>query len=100
MKCVFIFARRSCPRYDGRQEDRNRDGVRQALIRFSRMSGSWGCPHEVDGLCQRVNGAICEPGMRGCAIDGKVTFPDGRPHLPRWPSPRDARERASSDSSE
>lgn len=48
------------------------------------MSG-WGCPHEVDGLCQRVNGALCEPGMRGCVIDGKVSFPDGRPHLPRWP---------------
>jgi hypothetical protein len=53
------------------------------------MSGSWGCPHEFDGLCQRVNGAICEPGMRGCVLDGKVTFPDGRPHLPRWPSPGD-----------
>jgi hypothetical protein len=51
------------------------------------MSGGWGCPHEVDGLCQRVNGAICEPGMRGCVIDGKVTFPDGRAHLPRWPQP-------------
>ncbi len=50
------------------------------------MSGSWGCPHEVDGLCQRVNGALCEPGMRGCVLDGKVTFPDRRPHLPRWPS--------------
>ena len=51
------------------------------------MSGGWGCPHEIDGLCQRVNGAICEPGMRGCVIDGKVTFPDGRAHLPRWPQP-------------
>jgi hypothetical protein len=50
------------------------------------VSGSWGCPHEIDGVCQRVNGAICEPGMRGCVLDGKVTFPDGRPHLPRWPT--------------
>jgi hypothetical protein len=58
------------------------------------MSGSWGCPHEVDGLCQRVNGAICEPGMRGCVLDGKVTFPDGRPHPPRWPSPGDGDERS------
>ena len=58
------------------------------------MSGGWGCPHEVDGLCQRVNGAICEPGMRGCVLDGKVTFPDGRPHLPRWPSRGGDRERA------
>ena len=60
---------------------------RGRLIRFRPMSGSWGCPHEDDGLCQRVNGAICEPGMRGCVLDGKVTFPDSRPHLPRWPSP-------------
>jgi hypothetical protein len=58
------------------------------------MSGSWGCPHEVDGLCQRVNGAICEPGMRGCVLDGKVTFPDGRAHLPRWPSRGGDGERA------
>jgi len=50
------------------------------------MSGSWGCPHELDGLCQKVNGALCEPGMRGCVLDGKVTFPDDRPHLPRWPT--------------
>jgi len=57
------------------------------------MSGGWGCRHEVDGLCQRVNGAICEPGMRGCVLDGKVTFPDGRPHLPRWPSRSGRRER-------
>lgn len=55
---------------------------------------SWGCPHELDGLCQRVNGAICEPGMRGCVLDGKVTFPDGRSHRPRWPSPGDPDERA------
>lgn len=62
------------------------------LIPFRRMSGSWGCPHEFDGLCQRVNGAICEPGMRGCVLDGKVTFSDDRPHLPRWPSPGDGDE--------
>jgi hypothetical protein len=23
--------------------------------------------------------------MRGCVLDGKVSFPDGRPHLPRRP---------------
>jgi hypothetical protein len=57
------------------------------LIRFRLMS--WGCPHEFDGLCQRVNGAVCEPGMRGCVLDGKVTFPDGRSRWPRWPSPGD-----------
>ncbi len=33
---------------------------------------SWGCPHEVDGVCQRVRGALCDPGMLGCVIQGKV----------------------------
>ncbi len=33
---------------------------------------SWGCPHEVDGLCQRVRGALCDPGMLGCVVEGKV----------------------------
>jgi hypothetical protein len=47
--------------------------------------GSFGCPHEVDGLCQRVNGAYCVPGMLGCILHGKVVFPDGRPPRPHWP---------------
>ena len=50
------------------------------------MSGSWGCPHEVDGLCRRLKGAFCDPGMRGCVLDGKVEFADGLPHVPRWPA--------------
>jgi hypothetical protein len=33
---------------------------------------SWGCPHEVDGVCQRVRGALCHPGMIGCVVQGKV----------------------------
>jgi hypothetical protein len=47
--------------------------------------GSWGCPHEVDERCQRVNGAYCVPGMKGCVLYGKVVFPDGEERLPRWP---------------
>jgi len=47
--------------------------------------GSWGCPHEVDELCRRVNGACCVPGMKGCVLHGKVVFPDGEERLPRWP---------------
>ena len=50
------------------------------------MSGAWGCPHEVDGICQRVNGAYCKPGMRGCVLAGKVEFEDGKQPVPRWPS--------------
>ena len=33
---------------------------------------SWGCPHEVDGIRQRVRGALCDPGMLGCVVPGKV----------------------------
>jgi len=47
--------------------------------------GSWGCPHEVDELCRRVNGACCIPGMKGCVLHGKVVFADGEERLPRWP---------------
>jgi hypothetical protein len=49
---------------------------------------SWGCPHEVEDLCERVNGAFCVPGMKGCVLHGKVVFPDGQERLPRWPGPR------------
>jgi hypothetical protein len=47
--------------------------------------GSFGCPHEVDERCQRVNGAYCVPGMLGCILHGKVVFPDGKERRPRWP---------------
>jgi len=45
----------------------------------------WGCRHEVNGVCQRVDGALCRPGMRGCILVGKVTFADGRIPAPVWP---------------
>lgn len=35
---------------------------------------SWTCPHDLDGVCQKVNGARCDPGMRGCVLFGKVKF--------------------------
>jgi hypothetical protein len=48
------------------------------------MSSSWGCPHEVDGVCQRIRGAHCDPGMRGCVIEGRVER-IGEPNVPRRP---------------
>lgn len=54
------------------------------------MSG-WGCPHEIDGLCERVRQAWCRPGMKGCVLVGKVEFRDGVVPLPVWPT---AEERA------
>ena len=47
--------------------------------------GSWGCPHEIDGLCDKLGGAYCRPGMRGCVLAGKVEFPGGKIPAPVWP---------------
>ena len=29
---------------------------------------SWGCPHEIHGVCQRVRAAQCDPGLLGCVV--------------------------------
>jgi hypothetical protein len=46
---------------------------------------SWNCRHEVNGICQKVDGAYCRPGMKGCILVGKVTFQDGVVPAPVWP---------------
>ena len=38
------------------------------------MSGSWGCPHELKGLCTKVNKLACDPGMKGCVLHGRFVF--------------------------
>ena len=38
------------------------------------MSGSWGCPHETNGLCSKVNNQPCNPGMKGCTLAGRFRF--------------------------
>ena len=48
------------------------------------MSG-WSCPHDLDGICQRVQGAVCDPGMRGCVLQGKVVFASDEKNAPRKP---------------
>jgi hypothetical protein len=53
-------------------------------IRESPVS-SWSCRYEVDGLCKKVDGAYCRPGMKGCILVGKVTFQDGVIPSPVWP---------------
>jgi len=35
---------------------------------------SWGCPHECNGKCARVNDARCDPGMKGCVLFGRFVF--------------------------
>lgn len=38
------------------------------------MSGSWGCPHEVNGRCVKINNLPCDPGMKGCTLSGRYVF--------------------------
>lgn len=35
---------------------------------------SWGCPHEINGLCSKVNNLACNPGMKGCELAGRYFF--------------------------
>lgn len=46
---------------------------------------AWSCPHDIDNVCQRVQGARCEPGMRGCVLEGRVRFARDEMNLPRKP---------------
>jgi len=47
---------------------------------------SWNCRYEVNGICRKVDGAYCRPGMKGCILVGKVTFQDGVVPAPEWPA--------------
>lgn len=38
--------------------------------------GGWGCPHEADGRCSKVNDQPCDPGMKGCELFGRYAFFD------------------------
>ena len=46
---------------------------------------SWNCRYEVNGICRKVDGAYCRPGMKGCILVGKVKFQDGVVPAPVWP---------------
>lgn len=35
---------------------------------------SWGCPHESNGVCLKVNRLPCDPGMKGCVLYGRFAF--------------------------
>lgn len=48
------------------------------------MSG-WGCPHEVQGNCQRVLGRPCDPGMKGCVLFGRFVWSTADKNRPQRP---------------
>ena len=38
------------------------------------MAGGWGCPHEVNDKCAKINNLPCDPGMKGCVLAGRFVF--------------------------
>ena len=46
------------------------------------MSGSWGCPHELNDLCSKVNNLPCDPGMKGCVLYGRFVFANDEKNEP------------------
>ena len=46
------------------------------------MSG-WGCPHEVEGKCQKVLNKPCDIGMKGCVLFGRFRFADDSKNRPK-----------------
>ena len=53
---------------------------------------SWGCPHEAEGICQRVNQIPCDPGMRGCVLYSCFVFSNPAKNRPARPDARNAGE--------
>ncbi|MDO8931613.1 MAG: hypothetical protein Q7U97_04400 [Rhodocyclaceae bacterium] len=40
------------------------------------MAGGWGCPHEIDDVCTKIDNLPCDPGMKGCVLAGRYVFAD------------------------
>lgn len=56
------------------------------------MSG-WGCPHELNGACQHIQGRTCDPGMKGCVLAGRFRFSNEAKNRPPRPVRRDVVDR-------
>ena len=55
------------------------------------MAGGWGCPHEVNDHCLKINNLPCNPGMKGCELAGRFRFADESKNTRYW----EKKERAS-----
>jgi hypothetical protein len=54
--------------------------------------GSWGCPHEFNGVCQKVNNLPCDPGMKGCVLSGRFVFSNPAKNRPAKAGARNTAE--------
>lgn len=52
------------------------------------MSSGWGCPNEVNGICRKVSGRACDPGMKGCVLAGRFQFSNEAKNRPVKPNRR------------
>lgn len=59
------------------------------------MAGSWGCPHEIDDRCTKVNNLPCNPGMKGCELAGRFRFVDESKNVRYWE--KKARDKAAAE---
>lgn len=48
------------------------------------MAGGWGCPHEVNDRCLKINNLSCDPGMKGCELYGRYRFADESKNTRYW----------------
>ncbi|MBS1129963.1 MAG: hypothetical protein H6R16_965 [Proteobacteria bacterium] len=48
------------------------------------MAGGWGCPHEVNDHCTKINNLPCDPGMKGCELYGRFRFADESKNTRYW----------------
>lgn len=46
------------------------------------MSSGWGCPNENGGMCKKVKGHACDPGMKGCVLFGRFRFSNDAKNKP------------------
>jgi hypothetical protein len=53
------------------------------------MSG-WGCVHDAAGICTRVAGRPCDPGMKGCVLAGRFRFSNESKNRPSKTEPETA----------
>ena len=57
---------------------------------------SWGCPHESNGLCTKINQSNCDPGMKGCVLAGRYVFANSEEKSARFRE-KAAREQSKTD---
>ena len=50
--------------------------------------GGWGCPHDANGICQKVPEVACDPGMKGCVLAGRFRFSSETKNRPGGPKKR------------